>query len=653
MDVNGRLVELEKKLRIKEQYLNLALSAGKIGIWDLDLDSGLTNVNAQAAANLGFEPIATSLTREQITSIMHPDDLPMATEKMAESAIKHIPYDFTVRIRTPDGRYKWLASHATVIFSDDGKPSRMIGTNMDVTASKEAESVLEDNQRRLRDFLDALPVQLWSTSPVGEARFYNRFWYEYTGFSPKGGESLTELGAKVIHPDDHEHVVSSWMRHMSEGSDIDIEVRVRRHDGQYRWHLMRGTPVRDDRGEIVEWTGLAADIQSLKEAEAQAQEASRLKSTFLANMSHEIRTPMTAVLGFTDVLRDSQVSEEERKDALARIDNSGRALLRLIDDVLDISKIEAGKLLIQKTRFSPVEIASEVIGVMRLAADQKGIELRLNVDANVPSFGLSDPARIRQILMNLVGNAVKFTAAGHVGLLLRAEGESTLVFEVEDTGIGISPEDRGKLFSPFAQADASITRMFGGTGLGLLLSLRLAEQLGGSLTLKASEPGVGSRFEARVEAAPFSHEPHAEICQVDLGEKPDKQSLASLQGLRILLAEDVPDNQVLMLRYLTGAGGEVQIAANGEEAIAKATHGKFHVVLMDIQMPKVDGIQATKALRGQGYRGPILALTAHAMPEEVLRSIEAGCNAHLTKPIAKSALLSTIRKFAVPETVSP
>ena len=651
--MNKRLEEIEHRLREKEQYLNLALAAGKIGIWDLDLTTGITHLTAQAAANLGFEPVEAHYTQSQITSIIHPLDLPEANRRMAESTAKHEAYDFTVRIIACDGRIKWVASNASVFFGSDGKALRMIGTNIDVTASKEAEAVLEDNQRRLRLFLDALPVQLWSTSPLGEVRFYNRFWYEYTGLSQTNGTTLTELGSKVIHPDDVERVTAAWGQHMAEGSDIDIEVRVRRKDGEYRWHLMRGTPVRNARGEIEDWTGLAADIESLKEAQYKAQEASRLKSTFLANMSHEIRTPMTAVLGFTDVLRDSQVSEEDRKDALSRIDNSGRALLRLIDDVLDISKIEAGKLLIQKARFSPVEIASEVIGVMRLAADQKGIELRLQVDASVPSFAFTDPARIRQILMNLVGNAVKFTSAGHVGLLIRAESESTLIFEVEDTGIGISEEDRGKLFYPFAQADASITRTFGGTGLGLLLSLRLAEQLGGSLELKSSTLGKGSCFEARVDAAPFSREPHSEICRVDLGEKAQGQDLAALEGVRILLAEDVPDNQVLMLRYLTSAGGEVQIAANGEEAIAKATHGKFHVVLMDIQMPKVDGIQATKALRGKGYRGPILALTAHAMPEEVLRSIEAGCNAHLTKPIAKSALLSTIRKFAMPEQVIP
>ncbi len=368
----------------------------------------------------------------------------------------------------------------------------------------------------------------------------------------------------------------------------------------------------------------------------------RTKNAFLVNMSHEIRTPITGILGFIEVLRDDSLTTEEREDSLARLESSGRALLRVIDDVLDLAKIEAGVLGNQRSRFSIRDIATDVIALISLAAQKKGISLRLEMDVETPPSAYSDPGRIRQILINLLGNAVKFTLTGEVILRVRSESGHALIFDVQDTGIGISASDQEKLFRRFSQAVESISRLFGGTGIGLVLSQRLAEGLGGSLKLVESKPGVGSTFSLRIDAAAFGSEVPVRV----LPDEKNKNRNLSLTGLRILLAEDSTDNQVLFTRFLTGAGAEVQLAKNGQEAIEHASLEKFDLILMDIQMPKCDGIQATRYLRSQHYMGPILALSAHAMNEEIKRSIEAGCNTHLTKPISKASLISSILEYA-------
>ncbi|MGZ3775677.1 MAG: response regulator [Pseudobdellovibrionaceae bacterium] len=399
------------------------------------------------------------------------------------------------------------------------------------------------------------------------------------------------------------------------------------------------------RNSTVEFTKIKQE--QFANAVLEAETANAAKNSFLVHMSHEIRTPMTSILGFIELLREPGISEEERQDAISRIENSGRALLRLIDDVLDFSKIEAGKLINKMETFSPTEVVSDVIAAMELTAKQKGITLKLEVDSSTPTTANSDPARIRQILVNVIGNAIKFTDSGEVLLRIKAESNHILQFDLYDTGIGISEDDQEKLFQPFAQADASITRRFGGTGLGLALSRRLAESLNGSLRLVSSTPDKGSWFSCRIEAAPFGFEkPLSQDSVID-----SKISLKTiepqlLKGLRILLAEDTQNSQILIARFLTLAGAEVQLANDGEEAIEMASHTKFDIILMDIQMPKLDGIQATQRLRSMGYNRPILALTAHALKEEVRRSINAGYNAHLTKPITKAVLISSILKYA-------
>jgi CheY-like chemotaxis protein len=333
---------------------------------------------------------------------------------------------------------------------------------------------------------------------------------------------------------------------------------------------------------------------------------------------------------------------------LSRIDKGGRTLLKLIDDVLDISKVEAGKINIEKTRFSPAELVSEVVTLLRMQAEQKGLRILVDIEAGVPASACSDTVRLRQILMNLIGNGVKFTQRGEVTVRVSAEsdtagGKEYLSFEIIDTGIGISEKDKQKLFQAFSQADQSITRQFGGTGLGLLLSKRLAENLGGSLTLASSQKGRGSIFIAKIEAGPFEAAPPKTATVSMMPSTSEAGNI--LTGASILVVEDALDNQILIKRFLEKAGATVELAENGQDAIVKALAGHFDVILMDVQMPVLDGIEATKELRRVGYARPILALTAHAMAEEIHRSKEAGCDQHLTKPVSRQTLIDAVRRY--------
>jgi ammonium transporter, Amt family len=391
----------------------------------------------------------------------------------------------------------------------------------------------------------------------------------------------------------------------------------------------------------------------LERARRKAERAAAAKTEFLANMSHEIRTPMTAILGFTEILlEDTPNSAGERVEALRTIRRNGAYLLEILNDILDFSKIEANRLEIEQLPCSPARIAGDVVELLRPRAEEKSIAVALQVGDTLPEKLLSDPVRLRQILLNLVGNAVKFTQTGQVEVALRFDAlDQTLELDVADTGIGVAPEMLAQIFEPFRQGDSSMTRRFGGTGLGLAITKRLVERLGGAITA-TSEPGRGSLFRVRLPAHVLPEQRGA--AEALEGDTPSTAGLrAVLRGMRgqgrILVVEDGPDNQRVIRHVLERAGYEVTIADNGlvgvELALAAAEDGTpFGVVLMDVQMPVLDGYAATRQLRDQGYSGAIIALTAHALPSERQRCLDAGCDAFATKPLERLALLETIAR---------
>ncbi|MHB9047134.1 MAG: ATP-binding protein, partial [Pirellulales bacterium] len=391
----------------------------------------------------------------------------------------------------------------------------------------------------------------------------------------------------------------------------------------------------------------------LEELHHVAQVASRAKSDFLANMSHEIRTPMTAILGFAENLRAADLSEPEKRHAIDTISRNGEHLLQLINDILDLSKIEAGKLHVERIACSPLQIIADVRLMMQVRAGAKGLLFDVEYTGVIPETIHTDPMRLRQILVNLVGNAVKFTSMGGVRLAVRlAEDpcEPSIQFDVIDSGIGMTREQVDRLFRPFTQADETTTRRFGGTGLGLVISRRLANLLDGEITVQ-SEPGEGSVFSVRVPtgslagATMIDHPEDAAVVELPV----ESATPVRLEG-RILLAEDGLDNQRLISFILKKAGAEVEVVENGLLACEKALAAlqadqPFDAILMDMQMPVLDGYAATQRLREEGYRGPVIALTAHAMRGDREKCLRSGCDDYLSKPIDRANLLATVSRL--------
>jgi CheY-like chemotaxis protein/nitrogen-specific signal transduction histidine kinase len=380
---------------------------------------------------------------------------------------------------------------------------------------------------------------------------------------------------------------------------------------------------------------LETKMKELKIAKNAAERASRLKSAFLANMSHEIRTPLNAVIGFADLLHSDSVSEEERKEYTEVISRSGKTLVSIIDDILDISKVEAGHLEVELVKYSPLKALDEVLKLLYIKAKKKGIELNMILGDNIPKESIADPNRFKQIIINIVGNAIKFTEKGHVNVKMSYNKVDEMIdIEVQDTGVGIGPEYIDKIFNSFVQADNSITRKYGGTGLGLVLAKHLARLMGGTVRLINSEIDKGSTFLISIKHTVNE----SMINALAVKKLPGNSKKIDLKGMRILLVEDSLDNQMLMQIFLSKMGIKLEIANNGVEGIEKALAGNFDLVLMDIQMPILDGYQATKKLREKNYNKPIVALTAHAMLSEQEKCIHAGCTDFLSKPLNQNDL---------------
>ncbi len=443
----------------------------------------------------------------------------------------------------------------------------------------------------------------------------------------------------------------------------DFEATYQTNSGKLVPVLLSASTMRDNAGRPLAYITVAKDITARKQmerelldAKATAEAASRSKSAFVANMSHEIRTPMTAILGYADLLTAPGQSDDERRRCIQTIRRNGEHLLSVINDILDVSKIEAGKMTVERIGCSPVQIVADVAALMKVRAVDRNLAFDVRYIGAIPQAIQTDPTRLRQILMNLLGNAIKFTASGSVKLLVSlADGIDSpnprLRFDVVDTGVGMTREQQDRLFRPFAQADNSTTRKFGGTGLGLTISKRLAVMLGGDLHLR-SEPGTGSTFTLTVQTGSLRGVAMLDSPQalVDASEAPQSRAETVRLDGRVLLAEDGPDNRVLITFYLRQAGLEVVEVENGLlartaalEALKKGN--PFDLILMDMQMPELDGYSATAQLRKAGYRKPIVALTAHAMGGDREKCLQAGCDDFTVKPIDHEAFVNVLKKY--------
>jgi|GEM_PF-449836 len=401
-----------------------------------------------------------------------------------------------------------------------------------------------------------------------------------------------------------------------------------------------------------------ANVTELEKSKLAAEDANSAKSDFLANMSHEIRTPMNAILGFTDWLQRGMVkSQEEQQEYLATIHSSGSHLLRLINDILDLSKIEAGKLKIDPVQENPFEIVNDISSILSIRALDKDIELITEFENELPVSVLTDDVRLRQVLTNLAGNAIKFTSEGHVKISTRYVeqpiGEDELQVRISDTGIGMTPEQLAKIFDPFVQADNSVTRKYGGTGLGLSISKRIVEALGGEIEA-TSEPGIGTvlSFNVKIGDCKQTEKVSAETDnkrRLETKKQGKEVNSTDLYGGTVLLVDDGDANRKLISLILTKAGCEVTEATNGKIGSDLALEYNFDLILMDMQMPVMDGYQATRRLRENGFKGPVMALTANAMSSDRALCEDAGCDDFLAKPVDIDLLLETVAKYITPE----
>ncbi|HET6425716.1 MAG TPA: ATP-binding protein [Planctomycetaceae bacterium] len=556
---------------------------------------------------------------------------------------------------------------------------------------------LQVNEERFRMLSETVPVGVFQTDDQGTVIYTNTSWRRITGTTFR--DSAIAEWTQYLHPEDRRSIREAWLAALRAGDTFDRECRLGNEPGHQRWIKIHSCPNYADSGTtfvgVIEETTqrrldaeatrrhaeylqaaqqneaknalrLAEVVAQLDDARREAIEATRAKSEFLANMSHEIRTPMTAVLGYTDMLMEQTASQPALQDQLQTIKRNGEYLLEIINDILDLSKVEAGKLEIEQVRCSPRQIIGDVISLMQVRAKAKGLKLSKVIDGPFPQTMDTDPTRLRQIMLNLISNSLKFTSSGSVTVRMGYEGSTEsangvgrIRLSVEDTGLGMTTEQVAKLFRPFTQADQTTTRQFGGTGLGLTICKRFAEMMGGDILVESTS-GNGSTFTVTLPA-------HAAANIVSIVESADMPAPAFLPTgaatassstsvtesiqvpCRVLVAEDGADNQRLIQFILKKAGATVQVVENGQLAVdaveAAITENRpFDLVLMDMSMPVMDGYSATRELRQRGHHLPIIALTAHAMSSDRDKCLAAGCNDYTTKPLNRTVLLEVIRR---------
>lgn len=545
-----------------------------------------------------------------------------------------------------------------------GGYDRVVSVSTDITEQKEAVDELDRLASRLAIANEGAGLGIWDLDLLTGEMIWDATMNRLYEIDPEDSTSSRETWFDAVHPEDRANVMALFEQAINGTRRFRTTYRILLADGEVKHLDVAATITRNDEERPVRMVGVNWDVtervryaEMLTRAQEAAEAASRSKSEFLANMSHEIRTPMTAILGYTDILSaecgDDPASTELRNECIRTVRRNGEHLLAIINDILDISKIEAGKMSVEVIDVAPAQLLAEVLSLMRVKAVAKNLMLDLVFETPIPEFMKSDPIRMRQILMNIVGNAIKFTESGGVTMYVSCDKDrQVLQVDVVDTGIGISDEGMHRLFAAFEQADTSMTRRFGGTGLGLRISKRLAEMLGGDLELVASTLNVGSRFRVTLGCGSLAdidmvHSPLSVVMGDAMQESSNQQSDKPLSGIRLLLAEDGPDNQRLISHFLKREGAVVEICGNGKLALECALQAweaedSFDVILMDMQMPVMDGYQATKALRRMGYRLPILALTAHAMEGERKKCLDTGCDGFATKPINRDALVSSI-----------
>jgi PAS domain S-box-containing protein len=636
-----------------------ALAAARLGTWERHEATGTTRWSAEARTLLGYER-GVEPSQDAFLARVHPGDVVRQRAEFDAAKRQRRDFETEYRVVWPNGEVHWLQGRGRFTYDEAGNVEHVFGVVIDIDRQKQTEQDLREAHARLgtladqlRSVAEATPGTLFTWRQPYEGPpaylFVGPHLRETHGFSPEEIAADPLLLLRHMHPDD----VDGFRRETEEAARTlsmwHSQFRHRHPEKGEVWLEIFAQPVADAEG--LTWHGIAHDITEhkrteadLRAARARAEAADQAKSEFLANMSHEIRTPMSAVLGYADILR-TRLKDTEDLQYLQTIYSNGRYLLEIIDDILDLSRIEAGKLELREERVRPDELVLEVQSLLRLRASAKGLSLDVDIDGPLPQTIATDRTRVRQILINLVENAIKFTESGGVRIVVRRLAGERIRFDVVDTGIGIRADILDSLFMPFTQADSSLTRRFGGSGLGLSICRALSRKLGGDVTV-TTEEGSGSTFTLVIPTGDLTG---VALVEPRLG-KPAHDArweIAAPLDCRVLVVDDHADMRLLARMILEDAGAEVSVAVDGEQALAEvdaaeAESKPFDAVLLDLQMPIRDGYSTAAALRERGYEGALIAVTAHARKEDEARCLAAGCDDHLSKPIERVRLINTV-----------
>lgn len=575
---------------------------------------------------------------------------------------------------TPSGQTAWLRTSKVPLKDQANQVVGVLGIYEDISKQRGTETRLRESEERFALAMRAASDGLWDWNIRTQSTYLSPQWKAMLGYADHELDNSFATWERLV--DEDGRVWTMALIHdclCGKSNGFKTEFQMRHKDGHWVDILSRAIIIRAQNGEPLRMVGTHVDVterntiarqleqavhtmeqqnQALSDAHKQALAATEAKSAFLASMSHEIRTPLNAIVGMADLLQETSLSQDQA-DYVRRFSRAADHLMGLVNSILDLSKIEAGELQLEQIPFNPRELVTTVRDLMGVSAETKQLTLEAQIHPDLPSTVTGDPMRLRQVLMNLVGNAIKFTEHGQVVLTVNTAGPDRLRFVISDTGIGIPPDKLPFIFESFTQGDATTTRKFGGTGLGLSICQRLVCMMDGHLTV-TSTLGVGSTFECTVRL-PSVIETVTPLSDRHIQRRTESASSPSARPLRILVVDDLEDNRAIVEHYLKTSAYVIEMAENGQIALEKFQTGAYDLVLMDVQMPIMDGLQATSAIR-QWERAhhhtptPILALTAHALKEEERKSLDAGCTAHLTKPIKKQALLRAIADYAVPRT---
>jgi PAS domain S-box-containing protein len=660
----ARMVTLLAQLQEANARFAIASESAGIAIWEYDVVTSTLVWDDRMYGIYGLQRPAGEPEFAQWVHALHPEDRARCVAEVERALRGEADLDTEFRIVQPGGDIRHLKATARVLRGADGVAQRMTGVNIDVTASKRAEVQLFKTSSMLRTVLDsAAEISIIATDPDLVIKVFNAGAERLLGFN--SDEVVGHASPTLMHDAEELRAlcaeVGAAQGRQLEGWEVFVQPQMLnrphectfvRADGRALKVSQVVTAMHTYEGELLGYLSVAHDVtqqkqyeQSLREATHRAEHANLAKSAFLANMSHEIRTPMNAVIGLSYLLGRTAL-DEQQSAFLGNIQTASKSLLAIINDVLDLSKIEAGELMMERKAFCPHDLVNEVVDVMRLHADTKGIEFEVRIPEDLPALLEGDSTRLKQILTNLLSNAIRFTDRGGVELRVLRDADSgagvPLCFRVKDTGIGISPEAQARLFAPFAQADASITRRYGGTGLGLSIVKSLVKVLGGTVGLE-STPGVGSEFIVHLTFA-FGV-PDAQT------QKTAEMTLPGYQGLpgvRVLVVDDSDMNLDVVKYILELEGAKVALARNGQEALDRlqADAHEFDLVLMDVQMPVLGGHDATRSIRSAlGLVDlPIIGLTAGALSSERDRAMAAGMDDFLIKPFEAATLVKCIRR---------